>query len=85
MSTSRRRDIAESILSFVPGLLVVAWAVLAALNASGLIPYAQLTLSLRVLAWGLAAAMFFGVLSGVYPAWRMSRLHPAEALRGHTR
>ena len=29
-------------------------------------------------------AVFFGVLSGVYPAWRMSRLHPADALRGKT-
>jgi putative ABC transport system permease protein len=30
-------------------------------------------------------ALVFGVLSGVYPAWRMSRLNPVEALKGTTR
>ena len=28
---------------------------------------------------------FFGLLSGVYPAWRMSRLHPVAALKGASR
>ena len=64
--------------------LVLACVVLAGINASGLIPYARLSINLRVLFWGLLAAGFFGVISGVYPAWRMSRLHPADALRGHT-
>jgi putative ABC transport system permease protein len=80
--------VAENLmLTLLGGVLaaVVAVLVLAAINASGTIPYAQLAISFRVLAWGLIAALFFGVLSGVYPAWRMSRLHPAEALRGHTR
>ncbi len=27
----------------------------------------------------------FGLLSGVYPAWRMSRLHPVQALKGASR
>ena len=62
---------------------VASTAVLAAINASGLIPYAHMSVNLRVLFWGLVAALFFGVISGVYPAWRMSRLHPADALRGH--
>lgn len=26
--------------------------------------------------------LFFGILSGIIPAWRMSRLHPIKALRG---
>jgi putative ABC transport system permease protein len=62
--------------------LVLAALVLQALNASGLIPYAQLTLNLRIFVYGLAIALLFGVLSGVYPAWRMSKLHPVQALRG---
>jgi putative ABC transport system permease protein len=64
--------------------LVLAAAVLAGLNASGLIPYAELRLNFRVFLEGLALALFFGLLSGVYPAWKMSRLHPAQALRGRS-
>jgi len=28
--------------------------------------------------------LVFGLLSGVYPAWRMSRLHPAQVLGGRS-
>ena len=51
-------------------------------DRSGLLPYAHFPLNLRVFLCGLAVALVFGVLSGAYPAWRMSRLHPVEALRG---
>jgi putative ABC transport system permease protein len=27
-------------------------------------------------------AVLFGIVSGLYPAWKMSRLHPVNALRG---
>lgn len=64
--------------------LIVAIATLSAINASGIIPYAQLGLNLRVFLSALGFALFFGLLSGVYPAWRMSRLHPAKALRGRS-
>jgi putative ABC transport system permease protein len=79
--------VAENVvLTLIGGViaLVVSTLVLAAINVSGVIPYADLSVNLRVLFWGLLAALFFGVISGVYPAWRMSRLHPADALRGHT-
>jgi putative ABC transport system permease protein len=62
--------------------LVLAAAVLSALNASGAIPYSDLHLNGRVFLYGLAIALFFGLFSGVYPAWRMSKLHPVQALRG---
>lgn len=62
--------------------LLLAWFVLQGLNGSGLIPYARLGVNLRIFGYGLIFSVVFGVLSGVYPAWRMSRLHPIEALRG---
>jgi putative ABC transport system permease protein len=65
--------------------LVLSWCVLAAIGASGLIPHAQFGLNYRIFAYALFLASFFGVLSGVYPAWRMSRMHPVAALRGTPR
>jgi putative ABC transport system permease protein len=64
--------------------LALAALVLAAINASGLLPYARLGINPRVFLEGLSIALFFGVLSGVYPAFRMSRLHPVQALSGRT-
>jgi putative ABC transport system permease protein len=64
--------------------LLLAVPVLSALNASGVLPYARLGVNFRVFLYGLAMAVFFGILSGVYPAWRMSKLHPVQALRGRS-
>ncbi|HYO15004.1 MAG TPA: ABC transporter permease [Thermoanaerobaculia bacterium] len=72
-----------TLLGAVAGL-ILAGLVLEALNASGLLPYARLALNYRIFGYGLAMALFFGVLSGVYPAWRMSKLHPVQALRGRS-
>jgi putative ABC transport system permease protein len=75
------------LLTLIGGVLglLASVAALDALGASGLIRYAQFGLNLRIFLYGLALALFFGVFSGVYPAWRMSRLHPVEALRGAAR
>lgn len=64
--------------------LVVSAALLGLLSDSQLVPYAQFELDLRVFGYGLLIALALGLLSGVYPAWRMSRLDPAEALRGRS-
>jgi putative ABC transport system permease protein len=65
--------------------MVLALAVLAALSESALLPHAELRLSPPVLLAGIVLAVVFGVISGVYPAWRMSRLHPVQALKGGER
>jgi putative ABC transport system permease protein len=75
------------VLTLVGALLglVLSAGVLSVLNRSGIIPYAELALNIRIFLYGMLIASVFGVLSGVYPAWRMSRLHPADALRGGRR
>jgi putative ABC transport system permease protein len=55
--------------------------VLALLNNT-LIRYGQLHMNLGVMMSGLGFILIFGLMSGVYPAWRMSKLSPANALRG---
>jgi len=71
------------VLTLVGG--VIAWLVsagaLRSINLSGLVPYADFHMNLRILAAGVLLALVFGALSGIYPAWRMSRMHPVEALR----
>lgn len=66
------------------GFVIAAW-LLSAINASGVIQYASLRLNYRIFAWGVGLAIVFGLVSGVYPAWRMSRLHPVQALKGAPR
>ena len=75
------------VLTLVGGLVgfLLALLVVDAMNASGLFPYARFTLNLRVFLYGLLLTLFFAVLSGVYPAWKMSRLHPVDALKGALR
>ncbi len=58
---------------------------LRALSETGWIPYAELRMNYRTFGLGVALTLFFGILSGVYPAWRMSRLHRVEALQGGMR
>jgi putative ABC transport system permease protein len=72
-----------TLLGALLGLLLAA-AALTAVNSSGAIPYARFAVNGRVFLYALAMALFFGVLSGVYPAWRMSRLHPVNALNGRS-
>jgi putative ABC transport system permease protein len=59
--------------------------VLRGIAQSGLFSYAHFTINLRVFAYGMALAVVFGLISGVYPAWRMSRLNPVQALKGGPR
>ena len=62
--------------------LVLSALVLRAMNQSGFIAHSAFTINARVFAYAVLMALAFGVISGVYPAWRMARLHPVEALKG---
>jgi putative ABC transport system permease protein len=72
------------LLCLAGGLLALGFAKLALLwlEGSGLIPYLKVEINLAVFGWGLLLAVVFGLLSGVLPAWKMSRLHPVQALKG---
>ena len=61
--------------------LVLTFLVLQILGASDIVSYAEFHLNHRIFFYGLVMTLFFGLLSGIYPAWRMSRLHIVEALR----
>jgi len=69
--------LAGGTIGWLGSILILDW-----LSTSGLIPYAHFEMNYRIFLAGLAIAVFFGFLSGVYPAWKMSRLHPVDALRG---
>ena len=77
-------NIALTLVGGALGLVVSAW-LLWIVNGSGLILYADLRLNYRIFLAGLGFALFFGTMSGVYPAWRMSRLNPVQALKGASR
>lgn len=61
---------------------VVAGGALGVVEARGFIPHAELGLNWRVFGVGVAVTLAFGLLSGVWPAVKMSRLHPVSALKG---
>lgn len=75
----------ENVLLTVLGgtiAFVLATWVLHEISAAQFIPYAVFDVNVRIFFYGMLLAAFFGMVSGVYPAWRMSRMHPVNALRG---
>ncbi len=72
------------LLTLIGGTLALlsTRGILELLNRSQLVPHAQFGLNSRIFFWGLVVTLAFGVLSGAWPAWRMSRLHPVDALKG---
>src|SRR5688500_2227555 len=70
------------VLTVIGGLIgfVLSVAVLSALTRMELIPYAIFDVNLRIFFYGLLLAIVFGLVSGVYPAWRMSRIQAVNAL-----
>jgi putative ABC transport system permease protein len=65
------------VLGFCSSLVV-----LHVINQSHWFPYAVLQPNYSIFLYGILLAILFGLFSGIYPAWRMSRFHPVQALRG---
>ena len=61
--------------------IVLSFIILQVINNSDLIANMHLSINLNVLFFSLVACLVFGLLSGVYPAWRMSRLQVVTALK----
>jgi putative ABC transport system permease protein len=61
--------------------LILSEIAIAILNNARLIANLELSLNFTVLFVGLLVCLIFGLLSGVYPAWRMSKLNVVTALK----
>jgi putative ABC transport system permease protein len=61
---------------------VLAVLMLQLIGDSGLLVNEVFQFNYRVFALGLLYILLFGLLSAVYPAWKMSRLDPVHALKG---
>jgi putative ABC transport system permease protein len=71
------------ILTFLGGMIgiILSLAVMYLINNANLIANLQLGINFTVLFYALLACVVFGLLSGVYPAWRMSKLNVVTALK----
>jgi putative ABC transport system permease protein len=71
------------ILTLLGGVIGFILSVIALyfINEMNLIANLELTINFTVLFCGLLVCLFFGLLSGVYPAWRMSKLNVVNALK----
>jgi putative ABC transport system permease protein len=71
------------ILTFLGGLIgiILSLILISIFNNSGLIANAHLSMNMTVMFYSVVACLAFGLLSGVYPAWRMSRLQVVNALK----
>ncbi|AMR32591.1 ABC transporter permease [Mucilaginibacter sp. PAMC 26640] len=71
------------ILTFLGGMIgvLLSVGVMYFINQARFIANLNLSLNFTVLFYALFTCLFFGLLSGVYPAWRMSKLNIVEALK----
>lgn len=71
------------ILTLLGGIIgvVLSVAALSFINGADLISNLELRINFSVLFIGLLVCLVFGFISGVYPAWRMSKLNVVTALK----
>jgi putative ABC transport system permease protein len=76
--------IVENILLTLTGgilALGLSWGILQVFNFVDMIPFKNLRFNFLVFFFGFIITILFGVISGAYPAWKMSRLQSVAALR----
>jgi len=84
---ARRGDIIRQFLyeamtlTFLGGVLGVIFAVIISKLVLFLLPQLPATIPLWAVATGLFVSIFVGLVFGVWPAWKASRLDPIECLR----
>jgi putative ABC transport system permease protein len=71
------------ILTFLGGIIgvILSVVVMYFINDAQFIANLNLSLNFTVLGYAILTCIFFGLLSGVYPAWRMSKLNIVTALK----
>jgi len=71
------------ILTIIGGIIgfVMAYWLIDIINTTEFLENTKLSFSLPVFVSSLLIILFFGILSGIIPAWRMSKLQIAKALK----
>ena len=70
-------------ITFIGGLfaIILSFVIISMINSSGWIAYADLTINFPVFVISIFICLIFGFLSGVLPAFRMSKLKIVDALK----
>ena len=71
------------VLTLLGGIigLILSFIAIGIINSQNLIANLELSVNFTVLSMGLLVCLVFGLVSGVYPAWRMSKLNVVTALK----
>jgi putative ABC transport system permease protein len=71
------------LLTLIGGVLAVllSFVIIKIFNGSHLVDNMNLVINIKVLFYSLIACLVLGFISGVFPAWRMSRLNIQTALK----
>lgn len=71
------------ILTFLGGIIGICLSVLVIyfINSTFIIRDLNLSINFTVLLYSFVTCLLFGLISGVYPAWRMSKLNVVKALK----
>lgn len=72
------------VITFLGGIIgfILSAVILEFINSTNWILYSDFSINYRIFIYGFLMTLFLGLISGVYPAWKMSRMNPVDALKG---